>query len=567
MSDINEKRIIFLTIAFFTFIILVLLCHFIFLPTPSAPIYELKDGWDVYYNDETFENISLNDLREKIGNLSSKGDEITLVKSMTSDDSIVFPTVSFLSRYSAVELYIDNDLVYSKDLNKISEKRFIGVHYNVVPFEPASDSFEIKIKLHVNEDDAYSHFEAPLFGDYYDVMVKLFYINLFALSSGIFLIIFGAAFFLISLIFYRTLPGISLQLSASLLFIVLGSWILSYYRLLDLFMDTKGHMTEIEYISLYLLVPLIYIIIGSIQDHYTDWVFLVVSSTSSLLSLFLIVLHFSGVMHMNRTLLYYHCLAVVCVLFLAVTIGKDIYQKKLLPSESIQLIGLAFLAASFVLNMAAYTLEMAGILPVNLITKHTIPMGGLILVFATLINYFIYISESYARRKEYESLTHLAYADGLTDLPNRSRYEKYLSDLESKNSSYCIISMDLNGLKQVNDNEGHIKGDKYLLDFSTTLTQSFGDKAFLARIGGDEFVAILAEEYWNEVESLLGRLSDALEVKNVLYPEFNRSVAAGYAFSYEVKGNDSHEVYLLADKRMYEKKKRMHEKLGITARI
>jgi diguanylate cyclase (GGDEF)-like protein len=196
-----------------------------------------------------------------------------------------------------------------------------------------------------------------------------------------------------------------------------------------------------------------------------------------------------------------------------------------------------------------------------------IPLAGLIFVFANLINYFIYLSESFAMRKEYASLTHLAYADGLTDLPNRSRYDKYMSDLDTGNDEYCIVSLDLNGLKEINDNDGHAAGDRYLLEFSTVLRQCFEDKAFIARIGGDEFVAILKKDHFEEVDSLLTRLRDALEVKNVLYPDYRRSVASGYAFSTEVEERNSHSVYLLADKRMYENKKLMHAKLGITARI
>ena len=99
------------------------------------------------------------------------------------------------------------------------------------------------------------------------------------------------------------------------------------------------------------------------------------------------------------------------------------------------------------------------------------------------------------------------------------------------------------------------------------LRQCFEGKAFIARIGGDEFVAILKEQYFEEVDNILTRLKDALEVKNVLYPEYRRSVATGYAFSSETPSHDSHAVYLLADKRMYENKKLMHAKLGIAARI
>jgi diguanylate cyclase (GGDEF)-like protein len=257
----------------------------------------------------------------------------------------------------------------------------------------------------------------------------------------------------------------------------------------------------------------------------------------------------------------------MCSLFLCVTFYKDIKQKKLLPAEIIQMVGLTFFTMSYLVNFIAFTLELVRIIPLSALTTRLIPMGGLIFVFANLINYFIYISESFAMRKEYASLTHLAYADGLTDLPNRSRYDKYMSDLDKSTDEYCIISLDLNGLKEINDKKGHAAGDKYLIEFASVLKQCFESKAFIARIGGDEFVAILKEEYFNQVETLITRLKDALEVKNVLYPGYRRSVATGFAYSTELNHRDSHSVYLLADKRMYESKKIMHAKLGIAPRI
>ncbi len=565
MSDIMRKRILFLTIAFFTFILLTVICHYIFKPQKS--VQKLSDNWTVTYNDIEYENVSLKDVRDIIGGMPQKGEDLSFTTTITPDESDLFPSIMYLSRYSAVEVFVNDELVHSSNMEKLDGNSFIGVHYTLITIEKQTDPFNLTIVYHVNEDNAYSDFAVPLYGDFRAVNAQFLFDNLFAMAAGIFLIIFGMAFFIITLVFYKTLPDILSQMFSSLLFVDLGIWILCYYRLLDLFMDTNGHMTEIEYVALYLMVPVIYMVIGCIQQHYKDWIFMIVAATSSTICLFLFVLHFSGIAHMNRTLMYYHLIAMLCVMFLAVTMGKDVYQKKILPAEAIQLIGIAFLLASFILNLAAYSLEMIGVIPTNSLTRLMIPMGGLIFVFATLINYFIYISESFARRKEYESLTHLAYADGLTNLPNRSRYEKYMSDLSNSKMDYLVVSLDLNGLKQINDNDGHTMGDRYLQEFGAILQQSFDGKAFLARIGGDEFVAIMTEDHWNEIDTILTRLNDALEVKNVLYPEYRRSVATGYAYSTEIPGSDSHAVYLLADKRMYESKKKMHKKMGIAARI
>ena len=143
-----------------------------------------------------------------------------------------------------------------------------------------------------------------------------------------------------------------------------------------------------------------------------------------------------------------------------------------------------------------------------------------------------------------------------------------MEDLDKTELDYCIISIDLNGLKYVNDEFGHPSGDKYIKDFAKVLTTTFDETGFCARIGGDEFLVILEDTTDGNIEALLGRLTSALNVMNALYSEYHRSVATGYAFRHECPENaTSHEVYLLADQRMYELKRKMHEELGIHNRL
>ena len=237
--------------------------------------------------------------------------------------------------------------------------------------------------------------------------------------------------------------------------------------------------------------------------------------------------------------------------FMVIMLFRDSKSGTLTMPQTIQLAGQTALAASFFFNAIFYYLEVSGVYEQIMLSKKAVPMGAMCMVFATLVNYQIYISESYARQREYNSLTHLAYADGLTDIPNRSRYEKYLADLNKKEDDYIVISMDLNGLKQVNDKQSHLMGDKYLLDFTNALEQTFARKGFFARIGGDEFVVILTGDYMAQVDDLLKELNSKLEGMNKADPSINRSAAAGYAFRHETSATELNSVYLLADERMY----------------
>lgn len=562
-----NKRVNFLIIAFLTCIALTAICYYLFKPVLLSSIVSLSDGWTISFDDQKYENINIDYRLRSLNIPNNYGDLLIMSHELPKSDTYVNPTLMFLSRYAAFDVYVDDDLIYSGFHDLLKKGSFIGCNYNIITLPKKDTSLSLKIVLYSSGKPSYVYFLPPAYGEYHDIIRNYIFNNLFPLGAGIFLIIFGAAFSIIALSFYKTLPNILIQLFSSILLFVAGIWILCYFRLIDFFIYTNSKSSEIEYLCLYAMIPLTYLIIGAIQNHYKDWIFIVIAGTSTFICFAMVCLHFLDIIHMNQTLHYFQSISIMCSLFIGVTFYKDLKQKKLLPSEIIQMVGLTCFGLSYIINFLSFSLELLNFVPQSLLTSKFIPLGGLIFVFTNLINYFIYISESFAMRKEYASLTHLAYADGLTDLPNRSRYDKYMADLDKGTDDFCIVSLDLNGLKEINDKKGHTIGDKYLLDFTTVFKQCFDSKAFIARIGGDEFVAILKKEYFSEVDSLLTRLKDALEVQNVLYPDFTRSVACGYAFSSEINKRDSHSVYLLADKRMYESKKVMHAKLGIMPRI
>ena len=70
-----------------------------------------------------------------------------------------------------------------------------------------------------------------------------------------------------------------------------------------------------------------------------------------------------------------------------------------------------------------------------------------------------------------------------------------------------------------------------------------------------------------DIDGLISRMNSALNVMNALYTEYSRSVAVGYSYRHEFETPNAHKVYMRADKRMYEEKRKMHEELGIHCRL
>ncbi|MGX8012032.1 bifunctional diguanylate cyclase/phosphodiesterase [Mesorhizobium sp. ORM8.1] len=91
-------------------------------------------------------------------------------------------------------------------------------------------------------------------------------------------------------------------------------------------------------------------------------------------------------------------------------------------------------------------------------------------------------------------IEHIALHDSLTDLPNRRYLDQVLEDYAAKarldGGCAALLHVDLDRFKHINDTLGHAAGDAMLVHASSVLQSNVGDRGFVARIGGDEFVVL-----------------------------------------------------------------------------
>jgi len=109
--------------------------------------------------------------------------------------------------------------------------------------------------------------------------------------------------------------------------------------------------------------------------------------------------------------------------------------------------------------------------------------------------YLIKTHEDVTDRRQTEArMAHMAYHDGLTDLPNRAAFLQALTQMieacEGTDEKFAVLSVDLDGLKEINDVFGHAVGDKLLIEVSKRI-QNAARGGVVARLSGDEFGLII----------------------------------------------------------------------------
>ncbi len=150
-----------------------------------------------------------------------------------------------------------------------------------------------------------------------------------------------------------------------------------------------------------------------------------------------------------------------------------------------------------------------------------------------------------------------ALTDALTSLPNlrflHLYLDKELNKMKRYGTPFCLLVMDLDGFKAINDTYGHQTGDRVLTEVSLILKSEMRGSDVIVRYGGDEFVAVLPGATSDEAAVLIERIRAAMrEFRFVLGPGevLPVGISIGWA-SCPGDGNDSESLLKTADEAMY----------------
>lgn len=470
-------------------------------------------------------------------------------------------TLRFRSVHVAFDVFQGGERIYTYGHDRASRGKFIGSGFHYVPLFHSASGKPIELRaFYAIDNNRKAFYDFDLLPSEYansDYYAR----HVFALVVGAFLTLFGILALLVGVAtaFY----GISASrpMMIGLLSTSLGLWTLCYMKLFQIISFNLTLNSAIEYMSLYFApLPFCLLLMHMRKGKITAWRWwgiLVVVIIGAVLLLVNSVLHFTGVAPFPKTLPLFHFYVGAGMVYLVAS--GALYNSKMDLSGKVLTLGVFFFAAVTAFDLVRYNLCLRYSLENSLLEMTWLPLAALVFVMMLMASYLVYLFHILEDKAEKDVLSTMAYVDSLTGLFNRAKCQQIFGFLDKSTADFAIVSIDLNGLKMVNDHYGHAVGDNLIKAFASVLKQAFTGLGTAIRMGGDEFLAIVRNEH---VADLPAAIDKMLDLQKNCRQELPIPLEAAYGIAYRREsGGDADTVYRAADKRMYDKKSTMKSKL------
>lgn len=521
----------------------------------------LNDAWDIAINDDSFQNVSLDTFRFAP---VKKGDTITMERTFPADTDCIGHALLLQIKQAAVTVSIDGEPIHQYGQERIERNKTVGSGYLPVDLPDDYAAKTLKLQFTVAEDKAFSSFEPIRVYEWKNIYRIILTENRIPLFLGCFLTIFGLVTCCITFLAMLFSQKFTRILCISLFSVCIGLWTLCYYNVLLIFTMPLYTISLLEYLSLYLApIPLI---IYMREDAFAlkrpaictiYWVLFAVQLLAT--SVFL-ALHTIDLVHCATTLKYMQVLILCHLIFSAVVEFMNLRISRQLIHR-LFLIGMLVLSGSVCYDLVFYYFNRYLGIAISS-TKGIASVGLVIFIAMLLISFYLDMTQKMMQEKERDFLIKSAYTDELTQIHNRRYCMEYMTRVrEMENPDYTVFCFDLNNLKTTNDTYGHAQGDILIRSAADVIINAFEPHGIVARMGGDEFIAIAETNNPEEISAMIREFRDNIAQKNEEIPDLHLSIAFGYA-SCSPKEYNIEKIYQIADDLMYENKQKMKKSSG-----
>ncbi|MBQ3790613.1 MAG: GGDEF domain-containing protein [Lachnospiraceae bacterium] len=564
-SRIQPTGVLYILAALCIPVLLLLFSTNLFNTPASFEQINLNRNWNVSFRGRLMQNILLNDF-DADGVIAGEQANYEIV---LPDLDLLAPCVTFKSRMSRVRVFENGEQIYSFGYD-IPEGAFVPKTYHYVPLHSGFAGDVLRIEVTAAEDNAFSGAYDVILGNTEDLMRGFVQQRRLALEVGVFMFFFGFCLAVLSPFLILGAAKDRSVFFSALISLLLGVYILCYNDAMLYYTHDAVLSHILEYVSLYFEpgVIMCYIITSGAARRGKKtlcWMMIL----DLVLAMTAVVLHLTGILMINHMLLLFHGLMVIESIYLAVILiksdresVKENQSRVGHSSERVLLFGILLFILSIFLEVLMYYLFFYVIPTDRKGGLDAVTLGALALVMSIMLNYFFHSVDHLTEARTRIKLHGMAFTDSLTGIDNRASCDQFMMSLNMEQDViYSVVSIDLDGLKIVNDKQGHSIGDMMIAGFGTLLRKAFADCEMVGRMGGDEFLVIKKGSRKIEMEADIHSLKLGAEEEN------RRGGTFRYAFSYGVadssEGVDVQSVYMLADERMYRMKDEHHRKNGI----
>lgn len=523
----------------------------------------LDKGWTVTYKGEKTEVESL--VNYTFPKRLRSGDSLILEGEIPAN-LLAHSIFRFRTVHSAVEVFENGKSVYEYGKDKV----FPGCGYHLVHLNHG-ELQKLKVVLIEKVNNRKITFSA------YELLPEEYATSdyssnhIFALVIGIFLILFGVFAVLIGAVMRIYGVNYFRLLMIGFLSFTFGTWTMCYTKLIQIVSYNLTLNTTLEYICLYFSpIPFTLLLWNMHRMRLNRSKTLVMKILVVYEVVYLVVtsvLHFSGLFFYPQMLVFFHVVVFFGLVYFVYS--GILYNKKMDESGKILSRGVLFFVVMVVADMLRYNFARHLAADIPLLGSSWIPLGTLGFVLSLVQSYVVYLVYILEDRAEKGALATMAYLDALTGLFNRAKCQQIFDILDKSFGDYAFVSIDMNGLKAVNDKYGHNEGDRFIKAFAEVFKEAFKGVGTTIRVGGDEFLAIVRSEHVADVKSAVKKMTELQRDCSVKLP-IPLEVAYGTAFKHEFleysfsvaeeQRIDAEKVYHLADERMYAMKSSMKSK-------
>ncbi len=520
----------------------------------------LNDSWEIMIGDDLYEDISIDNFTFDAVN---KGKEITMVRTLPDKWDIVEGTLRLHTNQTALKIYIDDEQIYENGYDRVYANKTVGGGYQFVKFPNEYQGKTLKIHMYISEDRAFSKFDPIRIYEWENVYRVHMTENRYPMFFGCFLVIFGFVVSLITICALAFSTKYIRMLCISVFSILIGIWTLGYYDVIAIFSIPLYSISLLEYISLYLApIPLLVYLwedVKNLKSKVLGGLYRVILTVQITASMVMLLLHGFDIVHCAATLKYMQMLILIDLIFFVTIEFLNIKDSK--GIERFFILGMLFVVVCISYDLFGYQLNRYW--GRNIFTlKGVTAVGVVVFIFILIASFYVNLTQSLMQEAERALLIKRAYVDELTQIHNRRYCIEYMEKLrEEKEDNYTIVCLDLNDLKITNDTYGHARGDILIKSAAEVISETFEKYGMVARMGGDEFIAILNTSITDEISSIMEQFQINMSKKNEEVEDLNMSIAYGFAV-YNGNDYDIERILQTADNQMYDNKKKMKKAMA-----